>query len=177
MNGLLNAAKAEPKARAPDKKQTSGNGSDPEQQSYTALVANGMSMIYQDKVMPQILQMIGQEGGNPVDGLVNAVSLVMVRLEDSAAQSGQQFSPKVKTAAAKELIELIAELAGPKGANLHEFSKEEQMMALELASNAYDSTRSQRPLQPQGGQQQRPAMSPGGLMPQQAASQAGGVPY
>lgn len=143
-NGNGNAANGKP---GPD-----------EQRAYEQFVGNAMQIVYSEQAMPRILQAISAaRQQNPVEGLANAVAMVMTRLEDSAAQSGAEVSQDVRAAAAKEIVEQIAELAGPKGADIHEFTQEELGEAYWAASNLYNNARAaqQQGQQGQQGQQQR----------------------
>ena len=189
MVGLKNTAAPQKRAEAMPKPgssttQAGGKVSPQEQEQYDKVVSKGMELIYNQKVMPQLVQSI-QGDGNPVEGLANVVSMVMLRLDDASAQAGEQMSPGVRAHAAKELLEQVAELAGPKGADVHEFSRQELEAAYQMASGLYDMARSggagsgaappvgQPPGQPQQGAMQQPPMpGPGGLS--QAPMAAGG---
>ena len=107
-----------------------------DQQGYEAIVRNAASMLYHPDVMPGVLKSL-QQAPNPVEGLASAISAVMTRVEDAAETSGQQFPANVRAAAAKEIGEMIAELAGPNGAAIHEFTQEEFGNAFQLASVNY----------------------------------------
>lgn len=110
-----------------------------DQQVYTQVMKNAMSVIYDEKIMPQMLRAIRGDGTNPVQGLGQAVAAVLTKLEAAATQAGQPISNEVKAGAAKEMVEILAELAGPKGADLYEFSQEEMKAAFFAASNTYNA--------------------------------------
>lgn len=137
MPGLMNRA-----AKAPASQQ---GGVSPEgQQQYDAVVTRGMQLLYSEQAMPKVLQAISQP--NPMAGLGTVVGMLMKRLDDAATKAGQQVDPNVRAKAAKELLEQIAELAGPKGADIHKFTRRELETAYEIASSAYGRAGQQQPV-------------------------------
>lgn len=121
---------------APDEEQP--NVSPEEQKMYDVFVENGMQLLYDEKVMPQILQSI-QATEDPAEGLGNATATLIIRLDDSAQKAGQEVSGDVKLHAAKELLEQMAELAEEAG--VHEYSEGEMESAFYFALDAYRTTR------------------------------------
>lgn len=137
MAGLMNPAK-----RQPDATQKPGEGennvSEQEQQQYDEFVTNGMTMAYDEKMMPQIITTM-EGDGNPVEGLGNVVAMIVMRLEDSAKQSGIEISGDVMYHGAVELIEQLAELGEEAG--VATFKEEDLESALYIALDIYRSTR------------------------------------
>ncbi len=93
-----------------------------EQAQYDQFVDNALSAIYDEKSLPQIIENLKGDG-NPVDGLANTAVGVVVRVQDSAEQAGQEIPPDVVFNAGSEILEDLANLAGKAG--IHEFTPEE----------------------------------------------------
>jgi len=89
-------------------------------------------------------------------------AVVMTRIVDGAARHDAQIPIDVEAQGTMELLERLAELAGPEGAGIHEFTPQEMNQALELAGGIYVAT------QQQGGPGAAP---PGGATEQPAAPQ------
>lgn len=111
-----------------------------EQADYDEFVTNGMKVMYSKDRIKKFLQSI-EGGGNAVKGLANAVSILVMRLEDDAKNNGKEFSGDVMIHAAQELMEQMAELA--EAAGIHTFTEEEMESAFYLALDRYRSTRQQ----------------------------------
>lgn len=148
-----------------------------EQRAYDKFVANGMQMMYSPKVMPKLLQLIATDS-DPVRGLARALAMVVLRLDDGARQSGVELSLDVKGHGGVELAQRLAELAGPEGAGVHEYTPEEMTKAVRLSAAIYQATR-----QEQGGGQGAPAGAqpgaagpPAGQPPPQAGAMPQGMP-
>lgn len=138
MPGLMNAGR-KPMRGSDDGGEA--NVTPEEQQQYDQFVANGMQLLYNKKAMPQLLQMIAGDG-DPVEGLANALVMVVTRLEDSAGEQGTQLSPDVMMHGGTELLEQMADLAEKGG--VHEFDEKEMESALYMAMDMYRSTRQQQ---------------------------------
>jgi hypothetical protein len=123
---------------APDEES---NVSPEEQAQYDTFVTNGMTMMYDEKVLPQIMEALKGDG-NPIEGLANATAMIVLRLDDSAEQSGQQISGEVKFHGATELLEQLAELSQEAG--IHEFNEEDMEAATYLAMDIYRTTRQEQ---------------------------------
>ena len=118
-----------------------------EQEQYDLFVSNGMKLLYDQKVMPKLMESIrgggnATEDGNPIEGLANALSMLVMRLEDSAAEKGQPISPDVMLHGGTELLEQMADLAEQAG--VHTFDESEIETALYLALDTYRTTRQQQ---------------------------------
>ena len=98
------------------------NVSPEEQKLYDQFVDNALSVIYDDKSLPSIIESLKGDG-NPVDGLANTAVGVVIRVQDSAEKAGQEIPPDVVFHAGTEILEDLAELAGKAG--VHEFTPEE----------------------------------------------------
>ena len=137
MAGLLNS-----KQRTLAPAQEDESNVTPELQAeYNRFVTNGMRMLYNQKAMPQILESIRGDG-NPVEGLANALVMLVMRLEDSAAQQGQQIDGDIMEQGGAELLEQMVDLAEKAG--VHKFKEKEMESALYLAMDLYRTTRQQQ---------------------------------
>ena len=120
------AGAAAPAGGIPATGQDSGekqpNVSPEEQKIYDAFVDNALSVIYDEKSLPQIIESLKGDG-NPVDGLANTAGTVVVRVQDSAEQAGQELPPDVVFHAGSEILQDLAQLAEKAG--IHQFSPEE----------------------------------------------------
>ena len=114
------------------------NVSPEEQQQYDVFVTNGMKILDDQKALPKILETIKGDG-SPVEGLGNALALLVMRLEDSATEGGQKISPDVLLHGGTELLEQMVELAEKAG--VHEFDEKEMESALYLALDIYRTSR------------------------------------
>lgn len=112
-----------------------------EQEQYNQFVTNGMQAMYDEKSLPQMLQAI-QGDGNPVEGLANALVMLVTRLEDSAEQAGQKISGDVMLHGGTELLEQMADLS--KEAGMHDFNKQELEEALYTAMDLYRGFRQEQ---------------------------------
>jgi len=116
------------------------NVSPEEQAQYDKFVDAGFQAIYNEKTMPQVLEML-KGNGQPVDGLANTAAMIVMRLEDSAKQSGKELSPDIVYHGGVELLEDLANLA--KEAKIHEYSEEELQGAMYQALDIYRNMRQQ----------------------------------
>lgn len=112
-----------------------------EQAQYEQFVTNGMNMMYDQQGLPTILQSLSG-AGSPVEGLANTLAMMVMRLEDSAADAGQEISGDAMYAGVTEqILPLLVELADAGG--VHEYKEEEVDAALFQALDIYRSTRQQ----------------------------------
>ncbi len=111
-----------------------------EQEQYNAFVTNGMQMIDNPEALPKFLESI-KGAGSPVEGMANALAMLVMRLEDSAAESGQKISGDVMLHGGTELLEGLVELA--EAAGVHEFDEKEMESALYLAMDIYRTSRTE----------------------------------
>jgi hypothetical protein len=142
MAGLLSQQQAAPPAATPGVAATApGQTGDeqpnvtPEEQAiYDQFVDNALSAIYDDKSLPQIIESLKGDG-NPVDGLANTAVTVVIRVQDSAEQAGQNMPPDVVFHAGSEILEDLAGLAEKAG--IHQFTPEELEGAMFQAMDIY----------------------------------------
>lgn len=136
-NGMMPPGGAPPQSGMDEESTVSPE----EQQSYDQFVSNGMQLIYSEQGLPQLLESISG-GGDPIEGLANTLAMVVIRLEDSARDQGQEFSGDVKLNAATELMEQMVELAEQAG--VHEYSQEDMDASLFRALDIYRSAREEQ---------------------------------
>ncbi len=136
MAGLMNRDKGKAKP-APAAAADDGNVSPEEQAQYEEFVLNGVQILHDEKGLETMLQSIGGDG-DPVEGLATTVSSIVMRLEDSAAQSGQQISSDVVMHGGVEIMEQAVELAEQAGL---EISEKQMESALVVAFEMYRNTR------------------------------------
>ncbi len=110
------------------------NVSPAEQQIYEQFVNNAFSAIYDEKSLPSIIESLKGDG-NPVEGLANTAVGVVVRVQDSAEQSGQALGEEVVFSAGTEILEDLASLSEKAG--IHEFTPEELEAAMFQAMDRY----------------------------------------
>lgn len=116
------------------------NVSPEEQKEYEQFIDNALSLVYDDKVLPTVLQRLSG-GGDPIEGLAAATVLIVDRLEDSAKKAGRQISPDVLMHGGKEILEDLANLA--EQAKIHTFTPEEAEGAYYRALDLYRAMKSQ----------------------------------
>lgn len=119
--------------------QDAGGGEQPnvtpqEQQEYDQFVNNGLSLIYDEKSMPGVLERLKGDG-DPVEGLAGTAVSIIKRLEDSAEQQGRKISPDVVFHGGAELFADLANLSEKAG--IHKFSDKERESALYRALDMY----------------------------------------
>jgi hypothetical protein len=110
----------------------------PEEQAlYNRFVANAYNLVYDEKMLPKMLDILEGEG-DPVAGLASAASTVIVRVAEAAQRQGQQLSGDVLFNAGTEVFEDLAELS--RTAKIKDFAQDPD--ALEGAYfRALDETR------------------------------------
>jgi hypothetical protein len=118
----------------PESGEEAGNVAPEEQAQYDVFVKNGMRLMYEKATVNQILQNV-EENENKVEGLANALVVVVSRLEDSAGESGQEISGDVKLHGGQELLEQMVELVEQAG--IHDYTPEEMESAMLLAVENY----------------------------------------
>ena len=129
------------KEAAMEPSEDGASASPEEQEQYNLFVGNGMKMVFDKSGLENMVQSIAGDG-NPVQGLGNTLAMLVMRLEDSAEQSGQEIPGDVKYHGSVELLEHLADLA--KVAKIHDFSEEEMESALYLALDQYRVARQEQ---------------------------------
>lgn len=92
-----------------------------EQRLYDLTVTNGLKLMGAPKSIPAILRLLEGEG-DPVEGLAQAASSVVMRLVTSLAQAGKRITPDVTYHAGVELFEELADMATRAG--IHDFRED-----------------------------------------------------
>jgi hypothetical protein len=121
---------------APTEMET--NVSPEEQAQYTEFVTNAMAIMNDKKGARKMLKVI-ESGDDPVKGLANAVAAIVMRVEKSAKQSGQEISADVLMHGGAEILEQAADLAEQSGG--HAFTEEELEKATYIAMDLYREAR------------------------------------
>jgi len=136
MPGLLS------KKAAPTRNAEEGSNVSPEEQAqYERFVTNGMKLLYNKQAMPQLIESI-RGAGNPIEGLANTLVMIVMRLEDTAGEAGEQISPDVLMHGGTELLEQMVDLAEKAG--LPDFDESQIETALYLALDTYRGQRQQQ---------------------------------
>jgi hypothetical protein len=92
-----------------------------EQKLYDLTVTNGLKLMAAPKSIPAILRLLEGEG-DPVEGLAQAASSVVMRLVTSLAQAGKRITPEVTYHASVELFEELADMSTRAG--IHDFRED-----------------------------------------------------
>lgn len=93
----------------------------PEEQSqYDQIVANAMKLVYDDKTMPAVVEMLAGDG-DPIEGLARTAAMVIGRVTESAAQAGVPLDAVVAFHAGTEIFEDLADLS--KEADIKDFTQ------------------------------------------------------
>lgn len=126
------------RGQAQQPRQQQAGGAPPEEQElYNATVGQAYNLIYDDKVMPRVLNRLS--ASDPVDGLAATTVMVMDRVEDSAEKQGVKIPGDVMLHAGMEVMGDLAGLA--KDARIHEYDKAEKEAALYQALDQYRQMR------------------------------------
>lgn len=121
--------------------EEAANVSPEEQATYDRFVANGISMIFDKRTAPALLERLAGNG-NPVEGLAATTVFVVSRLEESAARKGTKLSGDVLMQGGAELMANLADLAEAGG--VHEYTPEEIENAMYAALDQYGTDKLQR---------------------------------
>lgn len=103
-----------PPEQVPDEASAGMQASPEEQDLYEKFVAQGVLLVYSEKMLPQVIKML-EGGGEPQEGLARATALVVARLLAAAEKAQQQIPGDVVFHAGKEIFEDLAELSGKAG--------------------------------------------------------------
>tara|TARA_R110000868_G_scaffold34552_10_gene124791 strand:+ start:4655 stop:5302 length:648 start_codon:yes stop_codon:yes gene_type:complete len=157
-SGPQAAAPAGPTAQQPgitDPDEQAANVTPEEQAAYDKFVGNAMEIMYPQGQQAQVAQTIvaqlsGEQsdeaakmfaeaqpplGNTPIDNLAATTTMIVVTLEDSAAQSGADIPDEVVMHAGQEILEQLADIA--EAANIHDFQEEELEGAFYRATDLY----------------------------------------
>lgn len=112
-----------------------GTPASPEEQAqYDQFVKNAMTMIYDDKMTPQILQSL-EGGGNPMQGLARTTAMIVFRVEQDAETNGQKLGDGVAFNAGLEIGEDLADLQ--RTAGIADLSDEQMEQATYMSMDEY----------------------------------------
>ncbi len=138
MVGLMNkqdGAMPENRGVAPEADfQGQPNVTPEEQGQYDNFMNNALTLVYDDKMFPQIIARI-KAGPDPTEALAAITATTVMRLEDSAKQAGKPISPDVLYKGGVEILEDLAGTAEKAGA--HTFTKDELESATYQALDLY----------------------------------------
>lgn len=123
---------------APGGDQPQPNVTPEEQAQYERFVNNGLTLIYDDKTLPKVIEMLRGDG-DPKEGLANAAAMVVMRLEDSAGDQGQPIPDDIVYHGGIEILSDLANLANEAG--IHEFTDDEIEGATYRALDIYREAR------------------------------------
>lgn len=101
----------------PDEERVLGqmtNATPEEQEQYDMFVAQAYNLIYDEKMMPQVVEMLKGEG-DPIEGLARTASMIISRVRASAIEGGMELSGDVLLHAGTEVLEDLAELSKEAG--------------------------------------------------------------
>lgn len=95
-----------------------GNVSPEEQKMYDLFVDNAYTLIYDGKTFPSVIKALGATD-DPIVNLANAATSIVMRLKDSAEESGNPVSNDVIMHGGIEIIEDLADTAEKAGMNTY----------------------------------------------------------
>ena len=84
------------------------------QEQYNEVVARSLLFLYKPEVTERMLDMMRQ-GDEPQEAVGEASALLFARIDAAMRESGKEFAPEVKLAAAAEVMNNIGELATEAG--------------------------------------------------------------
>lgn len=93
-----------------------------EQAAYERFIDNGFKIIYDQKVLPGLMDRLVATG-NPVEGLASVTVQVAERLENAANRQNRAIDPDILFQGSFDLMADIADFARKKG--VHDYSEEE----------------------------------------------------
>lgn len=140
MTGLLQGP-GMPRTNTGMEPSADGENVSPEEQAqYENFVSNGMELVYNEQTMPALMQSIAT-ASSPVEGLSNALVMVVSRLEESAKQNNAQIDGEVMMHGATEISEALVELA--EAAGIHQFTEQDMEGAFYSAVDRYRESKQQ----------------------------------
>ncbi|MDO8534629.1 MAG: hypothetical protein Q7S17_07810, partial [Xanthobacteraceae bacterium] len=95
-----------------------------EQAAYSKFMDNALKLIYDPKTFKTVLKSLAGTR-DPVDNLANTAAIIVERLTSSAKKAGAPIDPAVLMNGATEIVEDLANTAGPEHARIHDFTQEE----------------------------------------------------
>ena len=88
--------------------QKSGNTTDVDM--YKRFVGRALQTIYDEKIMPRVIEMLDGEG-DPMEGLASAAAMITSRVATTAEKGGATLTGDVVFAAGREILQDLAELS------------------------------------------------------------------
>lgn len=85
-----------------------------EQAQYDKFVAKGLEFIFDERMLPQIVDQLGG-GGDPKAGLGKTAAMVTARIATAAEKAGEQLSPEVVLQGGREIFENLADVSEAAG--------------------------------------------------------------
>ena len=92
-----------------------------EQQAYNTFVAQAWNVVYDERMFPQVLEMLKGEG-DPMEGLARTAAMVIAKVAQSAEEAGKPIPSDVGLHAGTEVFEDLAELS--KEAGIKDYSED-----------------------------------------------------
>jgi hypothetical protein len=86
------------------------NAGPEEQEQYDMYVAQAYNLIYDEKMMPQVVEMLKGES-DPAEGLARAASMIISRVRLQPSRGGMELSGDVLPHAGTEVLEDLAGLS------------------------------------------------------------------
>ena len=127
------AAKAGPQAGG-------SNVTPNEQEAYELFMAQVGNVLYDPKTIPKLLQRL-QTGESRADAIAQAATALVMRVQDSAEESGRRVDPDLLLSAGKETVEMIGEICDKAGL---EVTPEELEQAFLIGVDQFRAIRQQQ---------------------------------
>jgi hypothetical protein len=111
-----------------------------EQEAYEIFMAQVGNVLYDPKTIPKLLQRLNS-GGPKADAIAQTAMAIVMRVQDSAEESGRRVDPDILLSAGKETVEMIGEICDKAGL---EVTTDELEQAYLLGVDQYRATRQQQ---------------------------------
>lgn len=85
-----------------------------EQEAYELFMAQVANVMYDKRTLPKLIQRL-HAGNAPAEAIGQAASAIVMRVQDSAEESGRRVDPDILLSAGKETVEMMGELAEKSG--------------------------------------------------------------
>lgn len=121
MNGLMPSSGGQAAPPAEPQIGELQNASPEEQEQYDRFVSRGMELIFDEKMLPGIVDML-EGGGDPVEGLARTSTLVIGRIATAAEKAGEKLHGDVVMHAGTEIVEHLADVS--KEAGIKDFEQD-----------------------------------------------------
>jgi hypothetical protein len=95
--------------------QTGGTNVTPnEQEAYELFMAQVGNVMYDKKTLPKLIERL-HAGAKAAESIGQTAAAIVMRVQDSAEESGRRVDPDILLAAGKEAVEMLGELAERSG--------------------------------------------------------------